>query len=500
MTAAGGRTPRRLLALRAPLVVPVFVLLAVLGLAGPAAAGGLRVVEAAFVEGEAGPAVTFGISWDDAWRTERNHDAAWVVVKLRHPEMRWWVHAKLRAAGAGDDSGVEGAAGVGAVPMASLVPDDRVGAFLFAAEATRGRVAWHVTLPLDPESLGPLEPDRTVEASVIGHEMVHVPEGPFWLGDEHPDALLYGGFFRAGEDGAPDGLYEVTSEDEIDIGPEEGALHYQVHERPEYEGDQRGPLPEAFPKGFAGFHVMKYELSQGDYARFLEHLPDGATAFRANFGGRGYERDGGSIRREDERFVAAEPGRALNFVSWDDGCAYLDWVGLRPMTELEFTKACRGGDRPAQRSYPWGTASKERLLRVTGADWELARDEEADESRLADDTLEVLGASRLWVFDLAGSVWERVVTVGQPEGRAFTGEHGDGVISWYGDADVPGWPRGEDQAPGCGYRGGGWYGPEMAYEPDGFNPHSPVAFRRFGAWGQGPRSVAYGFRGVRSDP
>ena len=29
-------------------------------------------------------------------------------------------------------------------------------------------------------------------------------------------------------------------------------------------------------------------------------------------------------------------------ISWSDMSAYLDWSGLRPMTELEYEKACRG--------------------------------------------------------------------------------------------------------------------------------------------------------------
>jgi len=47
-------------------------------------------------------------------------------------------------------------------------------------------------------------------------------------------------------------------------------------------------------------------------------------------------------------------------------------------------------------------------------------------------------------------------------------------------------------------RGGGYY---EHHRPAGeFNPHSPVEWRRFGAWGQGPRSVAYGFRAARTAP
>jgi len=42
---------------------------------------------------------------------------------------------------------------------------------------------------------------------------------------------------------------------------------------------------------------------------------------------------------------------------------------------------------------------------------------DADESLLTDSTRDVIGASYYWVMDLAGSVWERVITFGHPAVR-----------------------------------------------------------------------------------
>jgi hypothetical protein len=36
--------------------------------------------------------------------------------------------------------------------------------------------------------------------------------------------------------------------------------------------------------------------------------------------------------------------------------SYLDWAGLRPLTELEYEKACRGPLQPVQGEFAWGTA------------------------------------------------------------------------------------------------------------------------------------------------
>ncbi len=49
---------------------------------------------------------------------------------------------------------------------------------------------------------------------------------------------------------------------------------------------------------------------------------------------------------------------ACDYLSWMDLCAYADWAGLRPMTELELEKACRGGGVSATAGdYPWGSTA-----------------------------------------------------------------------------------------------------------------------------------------------
>jgi hypothetical protein len=127
---------------------------------------------------------------------------------------------------------------------------------------------------------------------------------------------------------------------------------------------------------------------------------------------------------------------------------------------------------------------------------------DADEARLADGTRDVLGASYYWVMDLAGSVWERVVSAGHPKGRAFLGTHGDGTLRAYGMATNEDWPSGDHDGGGYGYKGGGHY--ELAREigrvnePLALNPYSPIDWRNYAAWGGAPRSVGYGFRAVRT--
>ena len=70
-------------------------------------------------------------------------------------------------------------------------------------------------------------------------------------------------------------------------------------------------------------------------------------------------------------------------------------------------------------------------------------------------------------MDLAGNLKERVVTIGNSAGLAFTGIHGAGVLNttvgYEGNANISGWPGMDTQplngvtgALGAGFRGGSW--------------------------------------------
>jgi formylglycine-generating enzyme required for sulfatase activity len=197
----------------------------------------------------------------------------------------------------------------------------------------------------------------------------------------------------------------------------------------------------------------------------------------------------------DGKYVAASPARPCNYISWDDACAYADWAGLRPMTELEFEKACRGNLKPIAREYPWNTNSKDKLQRVVNISDDLVW-LNLKENDLTDQNRDQFGASYYWVMNLAGSLWERCVTIGDSVGRAFKGTHGDGNLHPYGFASNADWPKGSTETAGFGFRGGGYYEHNMQY--GGFNPHSPIAYRNFGAWPGGARSIAYSSRFVRT--
>lgn len=466
-----------------------FVVLIFMTLAGTVRASGLRIENVRFIAPRETPGelrVVFDLSWQNAWRHTRNHDAAWVFLKFVFPE-GGYTHVKL----APDGHRVVEFPGSKAPPGRIDVADDQTGFFIYADTLYRGDVLWRISVRLDADAVG--ERLQAARLAVYGIEMVYISEGPFTLGDPDTTALDFGAFYRAGTDGEPDGLFRITSEAEIPVGPAARALYYREGQ---YQGDRRGLVSALFPKGFRAFYVMKYEITQGQYADFLNTLPDEATYERFPFGGRSYFTKRGSIRREGQTYQAGHPKRPLNFISWDDGLAFADWAALRPMTELEFTKASRGPESPRPGEFPWGTASRDQLARVVGPGGDLILANGWQEHQLTEGTRPVFGASYYWVMDLAGSVWERVITIGQPAGRAFTGSHGDGQLGDRGRATNEDWPHTYAGAEGHGYRGGGFYDQGRAVHE--FNPHSPIAYRRFGAWSGHDPHRAYGFRCART--
>jgi hypothetical protein len=62
------------------------------------------------------------------------------------------------------------------------------------------------------------------------------------------------------------------------------------------------------------------------------------------------------------------------------------------------------------------------------------------------------GATYYGIIEMSGGLWEQPITIGNTEGRAFTGAHGNGIISASGAADVATWPA--TTGLGSGNRGG----------------------------------------------
>ncbi|MGW9684306.1 formylglycine-generating enzyme family protein [Flagellimonas sp. 2504JD1-5] len=429
----------------------------------------------------------FNVSWDNAWYNTKNHDAVWLFFKSIS-ENGGYKHINVA------QSGHRVVSVFSKDPnLIFEVPKDGAGLFVKPNNTFRGRVEVTLKVALHKPSFVDVD-QRGWYFHAYGIEMVHIPQGGFTLGDPDPVAQEFGSFYKPNKKGKPSGLVKITSQDQELTVSETGDLFYNSGEY-KYEGDQQGPIPASYPKGVTPYYMMKYEPTEGQYAEFLNSLASDQTPARLLHLERQYKDHDGTITPKNDRYITKFPNKPCLFMGWDDAMAYADWAGLRPMTEFEFVKAARGTEPPKAHDFPWGTSSKERMQRLPHPNRTLIMANGWDESKLTEETRDYYGASHYWVMDMAGSIWERVITLGHPNGRAFTGVHGDGNLSPDGAADVQNWPTGESEG-GIGFRGGGFYSYDREYHE--FNPFSPVAYRRYGGWHGPMRNNAYGTRFVRS--
>ncbi|MFT7587893.1 MAG: sulfatase activating formylglycine-generating enzyme, partial [Limisphaerales bacterium] len=189
--------------------------------------------------------------------------------------------------------------------------------------------------------------------------------------------------------------------------------------------------------------------------------------------------------------------------------AWLDWAGLRPMTEFEFEKMARGPELPVAGEFAWGTDlivdanslmddghSTEYVTDLIDAGAGIASHGYAGPKgglrngfagRDNSDRMKA-GAGYYGVLELSGNLWELTINM-LPEGLTFTGNHGDGnLIDGQSDA---GWP-GVD---GGGFRGGAW---NSGIGPIGFFRDLAISDRWYAGLGPTDRRFTNGIRGVRT--
>ena len=404
--------------------------------------------------------VQFDINWENSWRDGINWDACWVFVKYKAWN-RDWRHATLNIAGH--------TAPIGCV---ITTPADGKGVFIYRNANGIGNVTYNGTqLRWNYGADGVADTDQ-VMVKVIAIEMVYVPTGEFTVGDGSSDANQFS-------------LTLINTPNAVQSGG--------------YPAGQTPPSNGSWPNGYSAFYCMKYEVTQEQYRDFLNMLtytqqlartavlPESSPGTRAMTSGQSFrngieiETSGGSPAtpaiyacnlNHDATYNASDDGQniACNFLSWADGAAYSDFAGLRPMTELEFEKACRGSLASVADEYAWGTRN------ISGAAGVINGGQSSEQATNPGANCnydgitqgpmrvgafagpatnrEMAGATYYGMMELSGNQYERAVTIGHAVGRGFMGSDGDGQLSANGEATNSDWPP--RTALGSGFRGGGW--------------------------------------------
>ncbi|HRN80290.1 MAG TPA: hypothetical protein PKY29_00310 [Ferruginibacter sp.] len=374
--------------------------------------------------------VNFDVAWENSWRTntnESNYDGAWIFVKYRKNGTSDWRHCTISSTG--------NTAASGAV---FSIPSDNKGAFIYRISEGIGNVNFTGNqLQWNYGADGVLD-NETVEIRVFAVEMVYIPQGSFQLGSGGTETYS----FRNGTDQVP---YTVASNGAINLGTTSGTLN------PNGAGVASGTIPEAFPKGYNAFWVMKYEISQQQYADFLNHISSERATYNV-----AHPFD---INGTHPNLMAQQPERAIGNLNTARLAAHADWSGLRPMTELEFEKICRGYNTPAvPNEYVWGNTqifpvistddvglATESVNAPASANAninnQLARPARTGMfARSNGSTRTLSGGTYYGVMNMGDNINEICIGIHTTAGRAFTGAiHGDGYLAASGETNIPEW-------------------------------------------------------------
>jgi formylglycine-generating enzyme required for sulfatase activity len=383
---------------------------------------------------------------------------------------------------------------------------DGTGAFIYrSADGTGSFTATSAQLRWNYGANGVAD-NATVDVKVFAIEMVYVPTGAFAAGSGGTET---GSFTNGSWSSGATIPLSIASENALTVANSTGNLWGTSTSGSNSIGGV-GTLASTFPKGYAAFYCMKYEVSQQEYVDFLNTLTQ-TQANARNYYTTLYRHaiTGGAIGS----YATTNPYVSWNYASWADLAAYLDWSGLRPMTELEFEKACRGTVAPVANEYAWGNATiystqygfsgstagtSGEVVATPGSGVYGNANYSSTGSTISgplrggsfatsgSDRI-VSGATYYGIMEMSGNVFERIVTVGHSTGRGFTGTHGNGVLGSTGNADASTWP-GTD-AVGAGFRGG-----EMFFN----NTPACVSDRYWAAYTNIIRNASSGGRGVRS--
>jgi uncharacterized protein (TIGR02145 family) len=392
--------------------------------------------------------VQFDLSWENSWRITTgpaNWDAAWLFIKYRITAANGgddlWKHAWLHNTGHSGGTGTPATIDVGLLdPGSPFDPttNPALGAFVFRSGPGSGTfTATGMQLRWNYGKNGVAD-DDLIEIQVFAIEMVYVPQGTFAAGSGGNESFCFT------LTTINTGYATVAPSGTGSLGGKAGG----------YPTGQTAPASDSWPNGFAAFYCQKYEITQQQYVDFLNTLTQTQADNRKyTESANRYAITGSTVGS----YATTNPYVACNYLTWMDGAAYTDWAGLRPMTELEYEKACRGTAEPVANEYAWGNTAISAATGISnpGASNETPSNSDANAVygssgtggplrvgafATGSSTRTEAGASYYGIMELSGNLWERAVYIGDANGRAYTGMHGNGDLSANGYADVTAWP------------------------------------------------------------
>lgn len=477
--------------------------------------------------------IQFDLAWDNSWRSNvlLNWDAAWVFMKYKDVDGAW-KHLQF--------TDVNNAVPAG---YTADVAGDKNGVMIYRSAAGNGNVTiTGIKLGIPSQhALG------VYDIRVFGIEMVYIPTGAFWAGDNSASLNSY-----SSSGSTPPALIDanITS------------IYDPIAGGPVNLNTPSGINASVIPTGYNSFYCMKYELTQGAYRDFLNTLltipqttrtstsPFNSSGTLAVFG---LTSIGANIKiatpatpstpavygcdaNNNNIFNEANDGEwaSCNYLSWPDIAAYLNWACLAPMSELQFEKICRGPLQPVSNEFPWGTSQ------VAFVNYTLANAASANETITNASTipgegnalytgtylfLNISGNIRNGIFatatsdrvqsggsfygvmEMGGSMWENVITTANLTGRLYNGANGNATFDVFGNAKAPSnWPGtvpcflcgtspidGSTNAVGLMYRGGSTYFSAAEMKTSNRNPlYVVTSTTETGKWED------HGVRGVRN--
>ena len=503
--------------------------------------------------------VKFSLTWDHSWRLSdgpQNWDAAWVFIKYRTLPGDNWYHAFIRNDSTRMPSNASHNIGNSVAVVGGVNTTVGVGAFIYRKDPGNGTIQFvDCEIQWDFERNG-LTGGEQVEVCVLATEMVYIPQGAFSLGDQtsqnhfRRNAAYWAGIpYPIGSEAAVNMSNSPYSSNSSGYTSTRDAVHSTgiatggiADDWPTANANgQVVALPAGYPKGFAAFYCMKYEITQGEYVQFLNKnlvtvknggyyavdtvppTPTGRYSIR--------RKPGTGTLDFPAEYEFVNPSAAYlpcNFLGTKDIMAWLIWAGLRPMSEFEYEKICRGpaaipGTVTLRPQYAFGSinlspaagfvnkgmaneapsnltgnaavATADGTLTAAGGGLNTALDGPMRSGGFATpvSSREKAGATYYGVMEMSGNLWERAVTTGNAAGRAFLGSvaaHGNGSTGPGLNPDLPiggGWPP--VNAAGLGFRGGSYLDTHL---------RARISDRQFININNPARHISFGGRGVRT--